>query len=39
MCVVHPVEGVHVHEFGLQVGVAEGLRQATDVAHPVLVLG
>lgn len=39
VCVVHPVEGVHVHEIGLQVGVVEGVRQATDVAYPVLVLG
>ena len=39
MRVVHPVEGVHVHEIGLQVGVTKCVSQATDVAHPVLGLG
>ena len=39
VCVVHPVEGVHVHEIGLHVGVTECVSQATDVAHPVFGLG
>ena len=39
VCVVLLVEREDVHEIGLQVGVTEGFRQATDVANPVFVLG